>query len=178
MAKPSTVTDIIPSSGDVLRTGLEAHPIPGHFFEMIGISTPDSVLFLADCLFPENIISKYHIFYLYDLRAHFETLEAVSAMQAEWYIPSHAGPMRDIKGLLRINREKINEILEAVLDCCRTLTFEEILAKMCERYSIDLDADQYVLVGSTLKSYLAYLKDDGRVECLYEKGRLLWKATI
>ncbi len=178
MAKPSTVTDIIPSSGDVLGTGLEAHPIPGHFFEMIGISTPDGVLFLADCLFPESIISKYHIFYLYNLRAHFQTLDTVSAMHADWYIPSHAEPTRDINRLLDINREKINEILEVVQDCCRALSFDEILAKLCERYSIDLNAEQYVLVGSTLKSYLSYLKDEGRVECLYGQGRLLWKAMI
>ncbi len=176
MAKPSNVTDIIPSSGAVLETGLEAHALPGHFLNMIGITTPDSVIFLADSLFPENIMNKYHVFYLYDIRAHFETLHAVSSMNAEWYIPSHAKPMRDIHRLVHINRQKIDEILETVLHCCKSHSFDEVLAKLCDRYSIDLNAEQYVLVGSTLKSYLSYLKDEGRVECIYRQGRTLWKA--
>ncbi len=178
MAKPSTVTDIIPSSGNVLETGLEAFPIPGHFFEMIGIRTPDNVLFLADCLFPENIISKYHVFFLYDLRAHFQTLDAVSAMQADWYIPSHAKPMQSVHRLIEINRKKITEILEAVEKYCQNpVSSCEMLEKLCAHYSVDLDANQYVLVGSTLRSYLAYLKDEGRVDCLYRQGRLLWNAV-
>ena len=35
------------------------------------------------------------------------------------------------------------------------------LAELCETYSIDLNAEQYVLVGSTIKSCLSYLKDEG-----------------
>jgi len=31
-------------------------------------------------------------------------------------------------------------------------------------------------VGSTLKSYLSFLKDEGRVECVYRQGRALWKV--
>ena len=168
MAKPSKVSDIIPSSGAVLDTGLEAHALPGHFLDMIGIGTPDDVIFLADCLFPENIINKYHIFFLYDIRAHLETLETVTSLSAEWYIPSHGKPMRDIDGLIRINRQKIGEIVETVIQCCRNCSFNEVLAGLCDTYSIDLNAEQYVLVGSTLRSYLSYLKDEGRPPVDYE----------
>ena len=41
VAKPSIVTDLIPAAGPILETGLEAIPLPGHYFEMIGVKTPD-----------------------------------------------------------------------------------------------------------------------------------------
>lgn len=36
--------------------------------------------------------------------------------------------------------------------------------------------EQYVLVGSTVRSYLSWLKDTGRVEGLIEDNLLLWEA--
>lgn len=78
MAKPSLVTDIIANSGKILATGLVAVPLPGHFFEMIGVMTPDNILFIGDSLFPENIINKYHLFFLLNLKAHLQTLDELT----------------------------------------------------------------------------------------------------
>ena len=36
--------------------------------------------------------------------------------------------------------------------------------------------EQYVLVGSTVRSYLAWLKDNGRLEVIFEENMLLWKS--
>jgi glyoxylase-like metal-dependent hydrolase (beta-lactamase superfamily II) len=175
MAKPSDVSDIISSTGAVLDTGLQAHALPGHFLDMVGISTPDSVLFLADSLFPEHIINKYHVVFLYDVRAQLETLNELLSLDADWYIPSHGKPMKDIGKLVEINREKIEEIAETVRGFCRSRVFDDILASLCRAYSIELNAEQSVLVGSTLRSYLSYLNNQGSVECLYDGGEVLWR---
>ena len=74
LAKPSKVTDTIPNSGPVLDTSLLSVPLPGHFLDMIAVQTPDNVLFTADSIISEEILSKYHIHFLYDVKAHFETL--------------------------------------------------------------------------------------------------------
>jgi glyoxylase-like metal-dependent hydrolase (beta-lactamase superfamily II) len=175
MAKPSRVTDVIPSSGKILDTELEAVPLPGHFFDMIGIRTPDDVLFIADSLFPEEVISKYHSFFLLDIRAHLKTLEHLREMDAGCFVPGHGEPGTDISMLIEVNRKKIDEI-SALLETFtkHPVSTEDILCLFCERYDIRLDANQYVLVSSTLKSYLAYLKDEGRVETLFKRGKLLW----
>jgi glyoxylase-like metal-dependent hydrolase (beta-lactamase superfamily II) len=179
MAKPSTVTDVIPSTGTILDTGLESVPLPGHFFDMIGVRTPDNVLFLADCLFSERIITKYHLFFLYDLEAQLETLRRVKEMQADWFVPSHAGPLRAIDSLIEKNLHKIEEILQFVEEMCeQPVTTEEVLAEICSRYAVALNAEQYVLVSSTMRSYLAFLKNTGRLEILFEGGRLLWRRPL
>ena len=40
-----------------------------------------------------------------------------------------------------------------------------------------LTAQQYVLVGSTVRSYLTYLKNEGRADFIIEDNMLLWKAV-
>ena len=63
LAKESTVTDI----NNNLPNGLEYFNLKGHFFDMIGIKTSDDVYFLADSLFSEETITKYHLFFIYDV---------------------------------------------------------------------------------------------------------------
>ncbi|MDR1774077.1 MAG: MBL fold metallo-hydrolase [Clostridioides sp.] len=166
-AKPSKVDYIIKSEGKILDTELEAVELPGHFFEMIGIRTPDNVLFLADSLMPQNIIEKYHLFFLYDIKAHLDTLEKLKTIEADFYVPSHAKCMTDIKELIDININKIYEIAENVRKIYNEnelLKETDILAKtdsvleeICKIYSIKLDANQTVLLGSTIKSYISYI---------------------
>ena len=38
-----------------------------------------------------------------------------------------------------------------------------------------MDLEQYVLVGSTVRSYLSWLKDTGKMEAVFEDSKLLWK---
>ena len=40
-----------------------------------------------------------------------------------------------------------------------------------------MNFEQYVLVGSTVRSYLAWLKDTGRLNAVFEKNQLLWKQS-
>ena len=37
-----------------------------------------------------------------------------------------------------------------------------------------MNFEQYVLVGSTVRSYLAWLKDAGRLDVSFEENRMLW----
>ena len=109
-AKPSLVTTIIPSDGEIPDTGLQAIPLPGHYFDMIGVVTPDGICFIADILFPENIINKYHLFFLWDIRSHFNSLERLKTLNADLYVPGHGETLSQVDPLIEINKKKINEI--------------------------------------------------------------------
>ena len=45
------------------------------------------------------------------------------------------------------------------------------------RYQLTMDFSQYVLVGSTVRSYLAYLLDKGAVTAIFTENHLLWQAV-
>ena len=176
MAQPSRVTDVIPSSGNILDTNLEAISLPGHFFDMIGIKTPDNITFIADSLISGEIINKYHIFFLYDVKAHLETLQKLKTIEADVFIPSHGIPTSSIKELIAINENKIREIISIVLSYCeRPARFGEILSRMCKKYKIDLNANQYVLVSNTIKSYLSFLGEEGKLGMSFSEGSVFWK---
>nr|WP_294681345.1 MBL fold metallo-hydrolase [uncultured Anaerotignum sp.] len=175
MATPSKCTDIAAAA---LPEGMEYFRLPGHFWDMIGVKTPDDVYFMADCVFGENILEKYHISFFYDIAAQLETLDWIETLKGRLFIPAHAEPTEDIKPLAAENRNKMLEIIQVLLEICREpLHFEWILKRVFERFALTMDASQYVLIGSTIRSYLSYLVDQGKLECYVEDFLLLWKTV-
>ena len=176
LAKPSSVTDILTPPCPVAGTELEAIPLPGHFLAMVGISTPDRVFFAADTVASAEILAKYHIFYYYDIAAQLETLDGLCRVEADWIIPSHAAPTQDIGPLAEINRAKIFEIAAFLLrSCTEPATQETLLARLADHYGIELNPAQYVLVGSTLRSYLAWMVDRKEMAMHFDHNRLYFQ---
>jgi len=155
---------------------IEIIPLPGHFIDMAGFRTPDDVVFLADCVMGAGTLEKYGVTFLFDIGAQLETLETVARMQAALFIPSHADATDNVRPLVRANRAKILEIADKLLDLCAPpMTFEDVLQKIFTHYHLTMSAAQYVLVGSTVRSYLAWLKDTGRLTVSYLDNRMLWQ---
>lgn len=171
-AKESQVVDI----QDKLPKGLEYFILKGHFFDMVGIKTSDDVYFLADSLFSEETITKYHLFFIYDVKEYLNTLELLKTLNGKLYIPSHCEATDNISSLIDVNKNKVNEIIEKVYNLCEEeITFEEILKRIFDEYQLNMNANQYVLIGSTVKSYLSYLYDEGRIIYEFKDNKMFWK---
>lgn len=169
-------SDAQPLTEDVLPEGLSRLPLPGHFFDMTGFRSEDGVIYLADCLSSRETLDKYQIGFIYDVGAYLDTLERVKDMQAKLFVPAHAAPTENIVPLAQYNIDKVHEIAEAILAVCADAScFEDVLQALFSRYALTMTLEQYALVGSTVRSYLAWLKDCGRLEILIENNKLLWK---
>ena len=165
-------------TADSLPEGFESIPLPGHFFDMVGYRTGDGVVFLADCMSSRETLEKYQIGFIYDVAAYLDTLEKVKTMQAELFVPSHAAVTEDIAPLAQVNIDKVHEIAERILEICKEpLCFEAILQRLFRDYGLTMSFEQYVLVGSTVRSYLAWLRDGGRLTLVFEEGMLLWRRA-
>lgn len=159
-----------------LPDGFERIDLSGHSFRMEGLRTPDNVVFLADCLSGENIIEKYHVNFLYDVQGCLATLDRVEEMEADWFIPAHAPACQDIKPLVQANRAKVQEIAQVIERICEEpSTPEQILKAVFDHYDLKMDFNQYVLVGSTVRSYLSWLNGQGKIEAKFEENRLIWQ---
>ena len=175
MAKESDAKELTP---DVLPEGFQLIPLPGHFFDMVGFRAPDGVVYLADCLSSKETLDKYPISFIYDVAAYLDTLEKVANMSAPMFVPAHAPATEDISGLARYNMDKARGVAEQILALCREPSgFEDLLNELTRVYDLTMNYEQYVLVGSTVRSYLAWLKDTGRLDGFFEGGRLLWKRV-
>ena len=161
---------------ETLPEGFELIPLPGHFFDMAGFRTPDDTVYLADCLSSRETLEKYQIGFIYDVAAYLNTLEKVKTLKARIFVPAHAEAAEDITELAQYNIDKVNETADKILGLCKEpLGFEAILQRLFTEYSLSMNFEQYVLVGSTVRSYLAWLKDTGRVNAVFEKNLLLWE---
>ncbi len=175
MAQPSDAQEL---TQDVLPEGFQIIPLPGHFFDMVGFRTPDDVVFLADCLSSRETLDKYQIGFIYDVAAYLSTLEAVKTMQARVFVPAHAAVTEEIAELAQCNIDKVLEIGERIVDyCAQPRSFELILQKLFSDYGLTMNYEQYVLVGSTVRSYLSWLKDSGRLNGQFENNMLLWQRA-
>ena len=175
LAQDSEVTDF---SHESFPKEVEVIPLPGHFFDMVGFRTPDGTVFLADCISSKATLEKYAVTFIYDVAAYLETLDKVEAMEAPLFVPSHAEASADLTELIRYNREKVHEVAETILNICtEPLNFEAILQKLFQHYGLTMNFQQYVLVGSTVRSYLAWLKDSGRADAVFEDDLLLWRKV-
>ena len=56
--------------------------------------------------------------------------------------------------------------------CAEPAGFEDVLARVCLECGVALNANQYVLTGSTVRSMLSYLAGEGELEAVYEDGRM------
>ncbi len=161
---------------EALPEGLRLLPLPGHYFDMVGFESDDGVTYLADCLSSRETLDKYQISFIYDVAAYLDTLEKVREMQANIFVPAHAAPTEDIAPLAQYNIDKVHEIAEQILTVCtEAKCFEDVLQALFVHYRLTMSLEQYALVGSTVRSYLAWLRDCGRLEILIESNKILWK---
>lgn len=162
-------------TAEILPEDFEIIELYGHTPDMVGIRTPDGVVFLADALSSAEILDKYKIGFIYDIKTYLETLRAVREMRAELFVPSHAAPCGDIAPLAQYNIDKVKETQEKILKILESpRTFEELLIELFNEYGLTLSYEQYALVGSTVRSYISCLKDDGKIDGVIENNRLLW----
>ena len=175
MAKESIVSDF---SSPEFPKEVETIPLPGHFFDMVGFRTPDNTVFLADCVSSRATLEKYGVTFIYDVAAYLETLSKIEELKADIFIPSHADPCDNISKLAEINRQKVYDIEQAINAICDIpKNADDIISELLRRFNLTMTIEQYVLVGSTVRSYLSWMKDRGVLDFATDNCTLLWKVA-
>ena len=173
MAKESEAK---PLTKDVLPEGLEMIELKGHSYDMVGFKTKDDVIYLADCLSSMETIEKYKLGFVYDVDSYVKTLEMVKALSAKCFVPAHAACTDEIATLAQYNIDKTLEIADKIESLLKNaMNFETLLANVFKEYELLMNLQQRMLVGSTVKSYLSFLKEADRVEFYFEDNMMLWK---
>lgn len=161
-----------------LPQGMELIPLPGHCFDMVGFRTADGNIFLGDCVSSEETLRKYGIGYLWDPEAFIASLENVKNLQAAKFIPAHAAVTENIVPLAEINIAAVRDVEAKILSACgEGAAFEEILQRIFTVYGLTMNAQQYVLIGSTLRSYLSWMYKQGKAAFSFAENRMIWRAV-
>lgn len=171
-------SDVQILTSEALPEGMEAIPLLGHSFGMVGFRTCDDVVFLADCISSERVIKGYRIVFVYDVAAYLSTLERVAHMKALLFVPAHTDATTDIAPLAQRNIQMVHEVAGDIEELCTEAhTSEELLKGVFDRYGIPMTFEQHALVGFSMRSYLSWLQDQGRIKARIEDHRWLWQRV-
>ena len=168
--------DVLPLTQECLPDGMEMIPLPGHSWDMTGFRTQDGAVYLADCLSSAETLEKYRIGFLVDVQKYLDTLEAVRKLEGKLFIPAHAEPAEDIGPLAELNIRAVHGIAETILGiCAEPVSFEMILKGLFDLYGLTMTLEQHALVGSTVRSYLTWLTEQGRLRMSIQENMILYR---
>jgi glyoxylase-like metal-dependent hydrolase (beta-lactamase superfamily II) len=171
-------SDVRELTKDVLPEGMEMLRIDGHSMAMAAFKTCDGVWFLADGLAGENILDKYHITYLYDVKGYLESLAVIGSLEGRLFVPAHAEACESILALAARNTEKVQEVIAFLKHACQSpVGFDDLLKAVFDHYGLHMDFNHYVLAGSTIRSYLSYLHGKGELDAIFAGNMQKWHAV-
>ncbi len=175
MAEKSSV---LPLTAEVLPEGMNFIELPGHSFDMVGFKTADGNIYIGDSVSSAETLEKYGIGYLWDPEASLATLDKLETLEARYFVPAHAAVTEDIRPLAALNRKAILDTAALIRESCSApQSFESLLEMIFRHYSLVMTAQQYALIGSTLRSYLSWLYGKGEICCYFEGARMLWQRS-
>ena len=163
-------------SEDVLPSGLEMFPLPGHTFNMYGFKTDDDIYFLADAYVGSEILSKHPVSFLYDVEKYLETLDMLEQKKGDYFIASHAIPSNNIESVISKNRKNVLEVIDTIVKILKEedCNYDQLLAKVFTHFKLVMNFIQHYLVGCIIKSYLMYLRNEGLIDTKVVDNQLLW----
>ena len=175
LAQPSDAELLTP---EVLPAGLTFFPLPGHCMDMVGYDTCDGVAFMADSLCSADILNKYHMTYVFDVGTYLETLRTLPEHRAALYVPAHVPVLTDLRELVQINEQAVYAVGQTLCELCAApLPTDEVIARACAHYNLHMNFQQYALEGSTVRSYLSWLYQCGRMRVIEQDPMLLWQTA-
>lgn len=170
-------SEVLPLKAADLPAGMTVLALPGHSPDMVGFMTAEGTAYIADCLSSAETLTKYGVGYLWDPELSLQTLEYIRQLEAAHFVPAHAPAAADIGELAQLNIDAIKDVREKILALCsEPVTFEELLKRLFDAYDMQLSAQQYALVGSTVRSYLSSMCEAGSLAFRFEDNRMLWQA--
>lgn len=156
--------------------------LPGHYFEMIGILCEDNnkkILFASDGIFGRKNIGKYWIPFLYDVKEFKNSLDTISSLNADFCIPGHGEPTSQIEETVELNKIAIISNEQCILEALKykEQTQEDILKYVADKNEINLHIAQYMLIGCTIKAYLTFLYNEGKLSYHIKENKMYWFKT-
>ena len=157
--------------------------LPGHYFGQTGFVFHDktdgkSVFFLGDACFGSQMLKKYWIPYMLDPVEFRNSISKIENQSADYYLPSH-GEVCDKKRILAVTELNFMVTLEVETLLLKILkkgpaTHETILKEAADFAGLKLKLSQFVLIGTTFRSYLSSMADRGLVSYKMVDNQMLW----
>ena len=162
-ARPSKVDEIYDESRNSLfHRKVEFVPLYGHSPKQMGVGV-NGVLFCADSVFSEDVLTKHKIPFHVNIDAEKRTLSWLRASGYNKYVPAHGEPFGDIDSVVDSNLRAIESVESYIRDGLHGKnTTSDIIRYVCDHFGVRIERiSQYYLMNTTVMAYLSYLNRKG-----------------
>ena len=171
-----------PSDAEVITAdntpeGFEIIPLPGHSFEMIGVRTPDDVVFLADAILSRKTWDEYKLPFFYSVNESMQTLKDIQNIKAKLFVPAHDEPLSDICELAEYNIESMKHKKELIYSLCNGKSFEEIFALTIDKLGLRIMTPKYPMYSVMVRNFLQSLVEDEAINATLEDSVLIYRKV-
>ena len=168
-----------PSDAEVITSdstpeGFEIISLPGHSFDMIGVRTPDDVVFLSDAILSKKTWDEYKLPFFYSVNESMQTLKDIQSIKAKLFVPAHNEPLRDICELAEYNIKSMKHKKELIYDICEGKSFEEIFSAMLDALELRIMTPKYPMYSVMLRNFLQSLVEDEAIEAELKDSVLIY----
>jgi glyoxylase-like metal-dependent hydrolase (beta-lactamase superfamily II) len=177
--RTSTITNpIVPYEDQtVLINGalFQMVTLPGHTPGMIGIITPDNILYSGDALFGENTITKHPVLFYTDIKKTFESFNKIKNITVDGYVLVHGGLVYDGTTIVDRHIDQIRKIKDTIFDFIQQapLSIDALTQKVMQNYTIMNSMIAFTLTQTVVKAYVSYLESEKAVELVIRDGLLV-----
>lgn len=157
-----------------LPEGFEVISLPGHSFDMIGVRTPDNVIFLADAVLSHYTWENYKLPFFYSVNKALETFGEIRKLKADYFVPSHNVPVKEISDLACYNEQQLREKKQMVFQLCESQSFESLFELVAADQQLDIKTAKYCMYAVMLRNLLQALIEKDKIYSSYENGRMIY----
>ena len=178
LAKPSPVHHLL-ELGTLELAGLTLEIIEssGHAHTHYALKVGD-VLFAADAVFGEGALEKYPLPFGQDIGGQIASAEKMGEQEARVVLPGHGDPTEEVSELVQKNVETFRRAADVIEEVCTDVDTATVLEHTCQKLHITMtDLPRYYLNLCTVKAYLTYLREAGRVRLELVNNAPIWSKT-
>lgn len=177
---------IVQGQMELSPLNVEFIPLPGHALEQTGILVTDKncckkVFFLGDGFFGSSMLKKFCIPFMYEPEEFRKSVELIESTPADFYITSHGewvtdATIHEVAEMNMIVTLETETLIRTILNR-QKMPQEELLKEVTDYFGIKMRMNQYILIGSTLRSFLASMKNRRILDFEITDNRMLWKLA-
>ncbi|MEG1311321.1 MAG: MBL fold metallo-hydrolase [Romboutsia sp.] len=160
------------------REELNIIDFKGHTPGSLGILTKDKILFVGDALIGQNMLRKYDLLFMYDIKEQRESLNKLKQIKFDYLVVSHGDKIiskEESYDLINNHEMAIKKYLKQIIEQLNEpIGLEMLLKNIIKNNNLSNNYKEYHFFKSSVVSIISYLIDLDEVGYLLNEGELLY----
>lgn len=152
--------------------------LKGHSEGSIGILTEDKVLFVGDLFVGSQILSKFELLLLYDVKEYLNSINKIRDIDFEYMVLGHGKEIylkSQSEDIINAHKNAVNKYVNQVKDLLKSpITIDNILKNIINNNNLSCNYTQYYFFRSSIVAIVSYLCDLNQIDYDIKLGEMLY----